>query len=338
MNLEQAKKQFTDGVVKMITENHQKNVNDLNSNGYDRNPSIEKRIINEYTAKCSSISFAAAIVPGPWGALTIIPDLLLVYKYQIEMISKLSYLNGKEAKVTPELLLYILFEGISKIGISTITIKGTQVMTKRVGARVLQKIVNALGGSILQKAITKFASRWIPVAGSTAMGIWTGYLTKKIANRASEIFKKDIVDEAVVSEYQEIPQKNDSKIFEDKEAYFNSQDFFNELKRLKALIHLVHADDFVHSTEKDYLLSKINESDLDNKYKQKLKEEIFSTPENNADVPLPNFDNDQDKIIFISELIALAKIDNEFDDSEKEMILQIGGKMQLEKDDVSLLF
>src|SRR5205085_7657468 len=79
--------------------------------------------------KAAAISSALALPPGPAGLLTVLPDLLLIWKLQGQMVADVAAAYGKSVVLTREGMFYCLF--------------------KHAGAQVVRNMVVSEGGRLL---------------------------------------------------------------------------------------------------------------------------------------------------------------------------------------------
>src|SRR5579871_6105844 len=60
--------------------------------------------------KAAAFSGALSMPPGPLGLLTLIPDLLGIWRIQAQLVADIAAVYGKTVYVTQESLLYCLFK------------------------------------------------------------------------------------------------------------------------------------------------------------------------------------------------------------------------------------
>ncbi len=68
-----------------------------------------RAIANTAAAKAALISGGLAIPPGPFGLLTVIPDLIAIWKLQAQMVADIAGCFGKASLLTREQMVYCLF-------------------------------------------------------------------------------------------------------------------------------------------------------------------------------------------------------------------------------------
>lgn len=163
----------------------------------DRRPS--HRDIASITASYANfngvIAAGANLVPGPLGMLTIVPELTAIIRNQIQMIYDIGVANGKEAHLNGNLLLSIFYTVTGGGAIGLAAVKGGQLLVKRAQLRIIQRIIVWLGGKITQRALKALLARWVPIAGSVAMGIWARQSTVLMGRKAAELLAHEIVVE-----------------------------------------------------------------------------------------------------------------------------------------------
>lgn len=149
-------------------------------------------IIESYGNQNALIAGAANLIPGPFGALAILPEMTGIIRNQIQMVYDVGVAHGKEEHLDGNMLLAI-FATVSGGGaISLVTVKGGQLLVKRASLQVIQKLIVWLGGKITQRALKAFLSKWVPFVGAAAMAVWARQSTIAMGRKASELLEKEI--------------------------------------------------------------------------------------------------------------------------------------------------
>jgi hypothetical protein len=151
------------------------------------------QLISNYAMMNAGISGAAAIIPGPLGMLSVVPEIIAVTRNQIAMIYDIGASYGQEKSINKELLMAIFAAAAGSGTIGVLTIRGSQVLIRRASLQVMQKLISALGGKISQQALKAALAKWIPLVGAAGMAYWSKYSTEQIARQAHAIFKLKIV-------------------------------------------------------------------------------------------------------------------------------------------------
>jgi uncharacterized protein (DUF697 family) len=155
-------------------------------------PADVQRIITSYANQNALIAGAANLIPGPFGALAVLPEVTLVVRNQIQMIYDLGVAFGHQAHLTGNTLV-VMFSTVSGGGaVGLATVKGGKLLLRRASLRVIQKIIEWLGGQITQRVLRALLAKWVPVVGAGAMALWARHTTRKLGERAIELLKHQI--------------------------------------------------------------------------------------------------------------------------------------------------
>ena len=152
----------------------------------------------------ATISGGAALVPGPAGMLTVLPDIIGVWKVQSQMVADIAATYGKTASLTEEQMLYCLFRHMFSQGLRDVVVRaGERFLVRRASMQVLQKLANAIGIKVTQRAMGKAIARYAPVVGAAGVAAYAFYDTRKVATTAMELFGREVVLEPIGSEERE---------------------------------------------------------------------------------------------------------------------------------------
>jgi hypothetical protein len=157
-------------------------------------PSVRvQTLADNAVIKAALVSAGMAVVPGPMGILTIIPALIKIWQIQRQMVADIAACYGKTAFLSPEMMLYCLFRhGSATIFKETVIQIGGRLLIRETSLRVIQQLIQRVSINVTQRVISQFVSRWLPIAGSAAIGAFTFWDTKRIAKTAIATFEKDI--------------------------------------------------------------------------------------------------------------------------------------------------
>jgi hypothetical protein len=145
----------------------------------------------------ATISGGAALVPGPAGMLTLLPDIIGVWKVQAQMVADIAATYGKTATLTKEQMLYCLFRHLFSQGLRDVVVRaGERYLVRRASMQVLQKLSAAIGFKVTQHAMGKAIARYAPIVGAAGVAAYAFYDTKRVATTAIELFGASIVIEA----------------------------------------------------------------------------------------------------------------------------------------------
>ena len=163
------------------------------------------KIVKGYANQNAVIAGAANLIPGPWGMLAVIPEMVAIIRNQIQMIYDLGVAHGKEANLSSELLLGVFSTVLGGGAIGLVTVKGSQLLIKRASLQVIQKIIFWLGGNISQKLLKRFVAKWLPIVGVAAMVLWSRQSTIEMGEKAAKLLAMTIVDSEEEIDIEDIP-------------------------------------------------------------------------------------------------------------------------------------
>nr|BFD66230.1 hypothetical protein HAGR004_12520 [Bdellovibrio sp. HAGR004] len=154
-------------------------------------------IIKMAAWKSAGVSGALAIPPGPLGMLTILPDLLAIWRIQAQMVADIAAVHGKSGYLTREALLFCLFKhGASQLLRDVVVRVGERYVLRRTSLRTIERVCERLGLRVTQRMLGASISRWIPIAGAVAVGWYTRYDTKQVGQSALDLFSREIATDA----------------------------------------------------------------------------------------------------------------------------------------------
>lgn len=157
-----------------------------------------QELVQNASFKSGLISATCSLPPGPLGILSILPELLFVYRIQGHLILDIAALYGKEVQVTKELLLYCLFKhGGAHVFRKIIEESSLKILIRPTTVRVFQTMLEKLGLMISKSILRKQFARWIPIGGAVVTGTFAYYDTKRVGKTAMDLFSKEIHAEEI---------------------------------------------------------------------------------------------------------------------------------------------
>ena len=177
-----------------------------------RDPQAEaRRLANRAAQRAAVTAGTLALPPGPLGWLTILPELISIWKIQAQLVSDIAAAYGKHAELGREQMLWCLFRHTSAQAFRDLVVRlGDRLIFRRVSYGVIERVAKQIGIKVTQRALGEGLSRWMPVIGAIGVGGYAYYDTRQVAATAmamleSEIGKdesEDTVEAAVAQEVQ----------------------------------------------------------------------------------------------------------------------------------------
>ena len=154
---------------------------------------VAREKANKSSAYAALASGAIALPPGPLGWLTILPELLAVWKIQSQLVADIAAIYGKKATLSQEQMMYCLFRHTAAQAFRDLTVRvGERVLVKQASLKVMQSIAKKVGLKISQRALGKGLTRWIPIVGAVGVGAYAYYDTAQVAATAIELFESEL--------------------------------------------------------------------------------------------------------------------------------------------------
>ena len=144
--------------------------------------------------RASMLASSMALPPGFFGWLTVLPELVAVWKLQTQMVSDIAGVYGKSAAMGREQMIYCMFKHVSAQLFRDVVMRvGERVLVQRVSSAFVQSAVKKLGLKITQSMVGKGVSRFLPLIGAVGVGAYAYFDTTQVAKTAIELFSSDIV-------------------------------------------------------------------------------------------------------------------------------------------------
>src|SRR5512144_800479 len=124
-----------------------------------------ERIARVAAKKAAFVSGSLALPPGPFGLVTVLPDVYLIWKVQRQMVSDIFALHGRTAELTRAHMLYCLFRHMASQVLRDFAVRaGERVMIRHMSSGALRSTLSTLGATVTQRLAGTAASRWVPLA------------------------------------------------------------------------------------------------------------------------------------------------------------------------------
>lgn len=160
-------------------------------------PTATARRLGEVAARRAGLTAGSlALPPGPIGWLTVLPELLAVWRIQAQMVSDIAAAYGKHAVLGREQMLYCLFRHTAAQAFRDIVVRaGDRLLFRRATLKGLEYVAQRIGISVSQRALGKGLSRWLPVVGAVGVGWYARYDTRQVAQTAIAMFAGEVMVE-----------------------------------------------------------------------------------------------------------------------------------------------
>jgi hypothetical protein len=138
-----------------------------------------------------------ALPPGFLGWLTVLPELVGVWKLQAQLVSDIAAVYGKHATLGREQMIYCLFKHVSAQLFRDVVVRvGERYVVQTASLGFIQSAARLLGVKVTQRIIGKSASRFVPLLGAVGVSAYAYFDTQQVAKTTIDLFSKEIVIDA----------------------------------------------------------------------------------------------------------------------------------------------
>jgi hypothetical protein len=147
-------------------------------------------------ARAAATAGGLALPPGPLGWITILPEVVAVWRIQAQMVADIAGAYGKQRYLSREQMIYCLFRHTAAQAVRDLVVRvGERVIVRRASAGILQSIARKVGVRVTERAIGKGLSRWLPVVGALGVAGYAFYDTGQVARTAIGLFEQELETE-----------------------------------------------------------------------------------------------------------------------------------------------
>ncbi|KRE83554.1 hypothetical protein ASG75_14390 [Rhodanobacter sp. Soil772] len=162
--------------------------------GNSQDPASEaRRLANRAAQRAALTAGSLALPPGPLGWLTLLPELIAIWKIQAQMVSDIAAAYGRHATLGREQMMWCLFRHTAAQAFRDLVVRmGDRLVFRRMSYGVAQRVAKQVGVKLTQRTLSKGVSRWLPVIGALGVGAYAYYDTGQVAGTAIELFEGEV--------------------------------------------------------------------------------------------------------------------------------------------------
>jgi hypothetical protein len=179
--------------------------------GNSKDPATEARRLGNRAAQRAALTAGSlALPPGPLGWLTLLPELIAIWKIQGQMVSDIAAAYGRHATLGREQMLWCLFRHTAAQAFRDLVVRmGDRLVFRRMSHGIAQRVAKQIGVKLTQRTVSEGISRWLPVIGALGVGAYAYYDTGQVASTAIALFsgEMDVEGEADGTEVAETELK-----------------------------------------------------------------------------------------------------------------------------------
>ena len=152
-----------------------------------------RRLAQRAAQRAALTAGSLALPPGPLGWLTVLPELIAIWKIQAQMVSDIAAVYGRHPTLGREQMLWCLFRHTAAQAFRDLVIRlGDRLLFRRMSYAVAERVAKQVGVKVTQHLMGKGLARWLPVVGALGVGAYAYYDTGQVASTAIAMFSGPI--------------------------------------------------------------------------------------------------------------------------------------------------
>ena len=176
-----------ENVVSGVPESRERSVEDPDA--------AARRLARKAARRAAALSGALALPPGFFGLLTVLPDLVAIWRIQAQLVADIAGLYGKDMQLTRSHMLYCLFRhAASQLARDFAVRAGERLVIQQLSGGALRSVLTGVGISVTQRVAGTTASRWLPVVGAAAVAGYAYFDTLQVAKTAVRMLEGVVLD------------------------------------------------------------------------------------------------------------------------------------------------
>jgi hypothetical protein len=154
-----------------------------------------RRLARQAATRAAAVSGTLALPPGILGLLTVLPDLVAIWRIQAQLVADIAGLYGKEMQLTRTHLVYCLFRHAATHVARDFAVRaGERFVIRQASSGALRSAIGSVGMSLTQRVAGTTASRWLPVVGAVAVAGYAYFDTMQVAKTAVKMLEVNAVE------------------------------------------------------------------------------------------------------------------------------------------------
>jgi hypothetical protein len=154
-----------------------------------------RRLARKAATRAAAVSGTLALPPGVLGLLTVLPDLVAIWRIQAQLVADIAGLYGRDMQLTRTHMLYCLFRHAASHVARDVAVRaGERFVIRQVSGGALRSVVTGVGMSLTQRVAGTAASRWLPIVGAVAVAGYAYFDTLQVAKTALKMLDMKAVE------------------------------------------------------------------------------------------------------------------------------------------------
>ncbi len=161
-------------------------------------PAVQaQRRAHAAAAQAGMTSAALSLPPGPLGWLTVLPEMVGVWRIQRQLVADIAALYGQPQPPSREVLMYCLFRHRAPDTLRDLAVRvGERTLVKNTSVRVVRSVAQRVGIKLTEGAAARGVSRLLPLVGALGVGAYAWRDTLQVGANAVAYFEDAPADAA----------------------------------------------------------------------------------------------------------------------------------------------
>ena len=148
------------------------------------------KLARKAARRAAALSGALALPPGALGMLTVIPDLIAIWRIQAQMVADIAGLYGRDLQLTRTHMVYCLFRhAATQLARDVVVRTGQRLVMRQLSGGAMRSVLATVGLNVTQRVAGTAASRWVPLFGAAAVAGYAYFDPTQVAKTAIELLE-----------------------------------------------------------------------------------------------------------------------------------------------------
>ena len=149
-----------------------------------------RKLARKAARRAAALSGTLALPPGALGMLTVIPDLIAIWRIQAQMVTDIAGLFGRELQLTRTHMVYCLFRhAATQLARDVVVRTGERLVVRQLSGGAMRSVLTTVGLNVTQRLAGTAASRWLPIVGAAAVAGYAYFDTMQVAKTAIKLLE-----------------------------------------------------------------------------------------------------------------------------------------------------
>src|SRR5258706_2602994 len=164
------------GTIVDALENVVSGVPPSRQHAVDAPAAAARALARKAAVRAAGLSGALALPPGLLGMLTVLPDLVAIWRIQAQLVSDIAGLYGKDLQLTRSHMVYCLFRHAATQFTRDVVVRtGQRLVVRQLSGGALKSLLTSIGMTVTRRVAGTAASPWGPVIGAAAAAAYAYY-------------------------------------------------------------------------------------------------------------------------------------------------------------------